>query len=317
MIPNISSDHDQPIFTREWWLDSVCAPSEKFGYAQVYKNNVVVARMPWIIRKNKFGLKHIFQPKLTRRLGPYIFPISQYQKASTVFNNQMAIYKELIAQLPFCHYFSQSFSTNFTNWLPFYWSGFKQTTRYTYRFDSLDDLDSTWAGFDQKIRTDIRKATNTGIVVDQSDDIKQLYDLLCLSYARQNLPPPYDFSLLKRLFTACLKHNCAAVSLARDRYGNAHAGMMLVWDRTSAYYLVGGGNPHLRSSGATSLLLWNAIKYTKSLNRSFDFEGSMLPAIEKHFRGFGASLTPYSLITRVSPNLVSLQSAFQLIKPLN
>jgi hypothetical protein len=32
--------------------------------------------------------------------------------------------------------------------------------------------------------------------------------------------------------------------------------------------------------------------------RAFDFEGSVVPAIERHFRGFGGTLTPYFRVNK-------------------
>lgn len=37
-----------------------------------------------------------------------------------------------IDNLPKFDYFNMNFHYSITNWLPFYWRGFKQTTRYTY-----------------------------------------------------------------------------------------------------------------------------------------------------------------------------------------
>ena len=44
-----------------------------------------------------------------------------------------------------------------------------------------------------------------------------------------------------------------------------------------------------------SYLLWQALLYTKNILQLpvFDFEGSMIPSIEKYFRKFGGELIPY------------------------
>ena len=60
-----------------------------------------------------------------------------------------------------------------------------------------------------------------------------------------------------------------------------------MWDENSAYYLMGGGDPDLRNSGAASLVLWEAIKHASTVTGKFDFEGSMNESIERFFRGFG------------------------------
>jgi hypothetical protein len=56
---------------------------------------------------------------------------------------------------------------------------------------------------------------------------------------------------------------------------------------------MGGGNPERRNSGATSLVLWEAIQSQPRGVEFFDFEGSMVEAIERFFRAFGARQVPY------------------------
>ena len=86
--------------------------------------------------------------------------------------------------------------------------------------------------------------------------------------------------------------------IAEDSEGQRHAGIYIVWDENSVYYLMGGGDPLLRRSGATSLCMWEAILFAASLKKSFDFEGSMLEPVERFFRGFGADQIPYFSISR-------------------
>jgi len=72
-------------------------------------------------------------------------------------------------------------------------------------------------------------------------------------------------------------------------------------DTSYAYYLLGGADPRLRSSGAQSLLFWEAIKLASRKNLKFDFEGSMIEPIERVFRAFGAVQVPYLQIYGAAP----------------
>jgi hypothetical protein len=76
-----------------------------------------------------------------------------------------------------------------------------------------------------------------------------------------------------------------------------------VWDRHGAYYLLAGADPDLRTSGASSLLAWEAIVRARDHTDVFDFHGSMLQPVERFFRAFGAQQTPYLSVTRMSPAL--------------
>ena len=72
----------------------------------------------------------------------------------------------------------------------------------------------------------------------------------------------------------------------------------MVWDDYTAYYLIGGADPELRNSGASSLLLWEAIQFAAQVSRTFDFEGSMLKPVERFFRAFGAIQQPYMQVKK-------------------
>ena len=94
------------------------------------------------------------------------------------------------------------------------------------------------------------------------------------------------------------------ILIAEDEQGRRHAGVYIVWDNTSAYYLMGGGDPDLRNSGATSLCMWEAIQFASTVTQRFDFEGSMMEPVEKFFRAFGATQTPYFSISKTPSRLL-------------
>jgi hypothetical protein len=97
-----------------------------------------------------------------------------------------------------------------------------------------------------------------------------------------------------------LSQGVRRIFVARDPAGRPHAGVYLVWDEGSAYYLMGGGDPEVRGSGATSLCLWHAIRFASTVTASFDFEGSMIEPVERLFRAFGAEQTPYFAVSRIN-----------------
>ena len=55
--------------------------------------------------------------------------------------------------------------------------------------------------------------------------------------------------------------------------GAVHAVAYVVWDRSAAYYLMGGGDPELRTSGASSLLMWEAIMRARGGERRLRLRG--------------------------------------------
>ncbi|MFZ4856336.1 MAG: GNAT family N-acetyltransferase [Desulfuromonadaceae bacterium] len=294
-----------PIFSRDWWLDAVC--SDAWDVCLVEKGGVIVASMPYHLTKTRLGMKVLSHPNLTQTLGPWLRQSGA--KYANRLGQEKELLTELIDQLPEFDYFNQNWHHVNTNWLPFYWSGFQQTTRYTYILPDISDLDKVWAGFRENIRGDIRKASNRFKLRVRNDlSMDEFLSLNIQTFARQGMDLPYSNEFLNRIDTACLANNARQIFIAEDEQGRHHAGVYIIWDQNSAYYIMGGGDPELRSSGATSLCMWEAIKFASTVTRSFDFEGSMMEPIERFVRAFGAIQTPYFSISKTTSRYLRIRN---------
>lgn len=240
-------------------------------------------------------------PRLTPYLGPWLRPSNA--KHSKQLSEEKDLMGELINQLPSYASFQMALHPGITNWLPFYWQGFRQTTCYTYRIEKTLSPEDAWKETNQNIRTDIRKAERSVRIVE-TEELGRLIALHRKSFERQNRPYPFDEGMIHRFHEECRRRNACRIMIAEDNEGKAHAGAYLVTDSQAAYYLIGGGDPALRNSGATSLVIWNAIQWALGRQLDFDFEGSMVEPIERFFRSFGAKQTPYFQITRTPSALV-------------
>lgn len=298
------------IFQQSWWLDAV-APGV-WQEVVITRGNQMVARMPYVM-KRKYGLTVITMPPLTQTLGPWCR--SSGAKYAKQLSYQHQLYEEIVERLPRFDYFSQNFSPEITNWLPFYWNGFNQTTRYTYRIENLDDLDAIWSGLRKNIRTDIRKAKRRLIVRDDLG-VDKFLPLNRLTFQRQGKQLPYSPDLVRRIDDGCAANGAKKILFAEDASGNLHAALYIVWDHNTAYYLMGGSDPELRNSGASSLLMWEAIKFASGVTKCFDFEGSMLRPVERFFRAFGARQVPYFHMRKMSRRLKVLSAGRDCLKAL-
>lgn len=296
-----------PIFSRPWWLDAVCG-ANGWRVALAEKGNRIVASMPYYIHKSK-GLKQLSMPSLTQTLGPYMtLSTAKYAKQLAREKDLMTA---LIEQLPKFDRFSQNFHYTVTNWLPFFWQGFAQTTRYTYVIEDLTDLDYVWSEIQSKIKTDIRKAGKI-LDVQNNPDPAGFYRINEMTFQRQGRKIPYGYDFFKRLDNACAQQNARQMFFAVDSQQRFHAAVYVIWDENSAYYLMGGADPALRNSGATSLLMWEAIQFAATVTRKFDFEGSMIEPVERFFRAFGAKQIPYFNVSKLSPRMKFLQAGRDL-----
>jgi hypothetical protein len=261
-------------------------------------------------QQSKYGFKVITHPPLTQTLGPWIRPSeAKYAKA---LGYQKYVMNKLIDGLTSYDHFSNNWHYLNTNWLAFYWRGFKQTTRYTYIICDLTDRKKLWDGLEDKVRGEIRNAANRFQLVVRDDlSVEDFLKLNQMSFDRQGMDLPYSEVLVKTLDMACAKRGQRKILIGVDQKGQHHAGVYVVWDSNSAYYLMGGGHPELRSSGATSLCIWEAIRHSSFVTKSFNFEGSMIENVERFFRGFGAIQTPYFHITKTPSRILRTKQALQ------
>jgi hypothetical protein len=304
---------DNCIFQTDWWLDAATLNSWKA--VEIEKNGAIVARLPYYIRRKR-GLTLVTAPPYTHTLGPWLAPTSPMKHAKHL-SYQKELLTELIDGLPEYDYFSQKCHPSFSNWLPFHWKGFTQTTAYTYVLDDLTDLDRVWSNFQDNVRREIRKAEKQ-LIVEASDDIDYLYHISQLTFQRQNIDYPAESTIerIRSIDRACAERQCRKIFFAKDSQGKIHASIFVVWDDVSAYYLVGGADPEFRTTGGMSLLLWEAIKLASTVTQQFDFVGSMNESIERFVRNFGGKQVTYFVLTKMSRRMKILMAGREILSAI-
>lgn len=302
----IEQDKTIPLFFRDWWLDAVCEP-ENWDVILVEKGGQVVAAMPYFVQ-SKSGFKLITMPPLTQTMGIWIKyqPNMTTQTARIKYENDLI--NNIVDQLPEFDYYKQNFHYSFSNWLPFHWKGFEQTTRYTYLIDDLGSVDELFNKLKGSVRTDIRKAEKEFKFIE-SEDIDQFYQINELVFSKTYKKMSYDFDLVKRLDSAAAKRGKRKIMLAVNDAGEVCSGVYIVWDDDCVYYIMSGSDPKFGNTGAASMLLWEAVKFASTFAKTFDFEGSMMEPLEKFFRSFGAVQKPYFRISKVNSKLLKLAFA--------
>lgn len=298
------------VFQEPWWLDAV-AP-DQWGEITVKSGDRTIGRFPYVARRH-LGMLALKMPPLNQYLGPWIE--RGEGKYATRLAKEHRILQQLIERLPLHDSFEQSLAPNLTNWLPFHWAGFKATVRYTYRIEDLSNLEAIWRDLRENIRREVRKAERHLVVRDDLD-LDRFMDVYAKTFQRQGIRVPYERDVVARVDEACRRHQAGKALFAVDAQERVHAVVYYVWNADTCFYLMSGADAGLRSSGATSLLVWEGIKLARTVSASFDFEGSMIPSVERFMRGFGSRQTPYLRIVRFSPRMQrvrSLRSAWQAL----
>ena len=301
-------EKDIPIFSKDWWLDTVCQESD-WDVVLFEKGGEIWASLPY--QKTKKAIFEIItMPKLTQTMGVYIkYPPKQkyYKKLSW----EKEVMEILISNLPKVDYFSQNFDHSITNWLPFYWAGFEQTTRYTYIIENIS-IEELEKNFETDIRRRRRKAYEIGIKIIESEDIETFYKLNTMTFARKNIGISYSFEFVKNLFENCKENSAVKMYFAKYQ-DEVIAVNFLVYDDNTVYYLMGGIDQSKKDLGAMDAIQFESIKFALESGRRFDFEGSMIESIEKYFRSFGAVQTPYFSIAKTNSKLLKMR---KLIKEI-
>ncbi len=282
---------DMPIFAQPWYLDAVCEGG-LWGAAIAEHGDQLAAALPYFFKK-KGPFRYFTMPHFTKHLGPLLLPEFRELKYEHKF------YEALIAQLPKAHAFHQDLHPSVTNWLPFYWQGYLQTTRYTYRIDLSGGLDAVRKGLNRNMRRNIKSAEKE-LTIHHGLAPERFYEINQLSFQRQGIAMPYSRALFLKHDAALAQHGARHIFHAEDEHGRIHSAAYLIWDGQASYYHLSGDKPELRQSGAGILLIWEAIRYTREALKldTFDFEGSMMPNVEAIRLQFGGQQVPYFRVWR-------------------
>lgn len=283
------------LFCKSWWLDTVAPDS--YEILGAYERGHLVGGLP-LVRRDSGGKSSYGMPPLTQTLG--VLLLNGAGRYREVLGRDKRITEALVEAVGSPDYFSQNFHANFTNWLPFMWAGYTQTTRYTYVLEDLTKPAEVWAALAKNIKSEVKKARKRGLqVLSDRGDPKMFWDVYLKTFERQGMNAPISFGFFEAFDRALAVRGRRRIFLVVDDDGAVHSGAYVVWDNRYAYYLMGAGDPALRSSGATSLGLWEAIIFSADVADSFDFEGSVIRRIETYFRAFGGRQRPYFQIRKV------------------
>ena len=286
-------------------METVCR-GKMWDVAIAYKDETLLGVMPFHYWR-KFGMAYLLQPQLTQYSGPhYFYPEGLSESHRLEFEKEVA--RELIRQMEtirpaFC---LQCFSPSVTNWLPFYWRGYSQTTRYTYRIDDISDLDAVFANFDRdKRQRKIKKFLSlTNARFDMSPEAFATFHAAYWNSKGQKDLLPYD--LIVNVCSEAVARHQGFIASLHDNDGKLLMARFVAYDSVSAYSLMSAYDPMLHRSGHSETLHWYAIRYLTGVTKSYDFEGSMDEGIEYFYRSFGAKQVPFFEISKSNNMLFKL-----------
>ncbi len=282
------------IFSQRWWIEIVTRGQGcRLG---CFTGTRLLAGLP-IWPSTTLGVRRLRQPPLTPYWGPIFGNIDGAY--TTRLNTEMSILRAFAEALkPWPDVTLQCHPT-MTNWLPFFWQGYGQMTRYTYRIEGLAEFPLREDAFQKSVRQKLKMARQNGLIVRDHVDTAVVTDMFERTMARQGLKGETDIlDIWPKLAAAAADRDQLFTTAVADADGNMHTARAMVWDTRCAYAIFGGSDPRFRQSGAAPYSLVHEMQVAAELVPAYDFEGSTLEPIEAFFRSFGGTLTPYLMITR-------------------
>ncbi|MFH1004346.1 MAG: GNAT family N-acetyltransferase [Bacteroidota bacterium] len=287
--------------------NNIC--SSVFGTARwlsIFGNNITVYGifnddgrqngMFYTYSRKKNGLKFFVNAPYTPHNALSFINHSE-NKANRLSQNKRVLTElaSFIDSLP-CSEVSLAFPFTCTDMQPFIWKKFKVIPNYTYHIDLSVSMENMLSNLSAERRNSINKCLKDGIIVESCNKMQVIKDMVVkMNNRKQN--NLYEQYVDKILFEfADVNNSFAFVARKEDKI---IATAFCIKDMNSAYYLLGSYDKENKHNGAGSAVIWECMMHAKKLGlKLFDMEGSMIAEVEKFFRSFGGTLTPFYTINK-------------------
>ncbi|MDR4506267.1 MAG: GNAT family N-acetyltransferase [Candidatus Scalindua sp.] len=249
-----------------------------------------------LYKEKKLGFSLYCDPPFTPTIGPFL-KVESTNPVSIMdtWKKLLSSLSDFIESMPYL-IISLSLDRRIVDTQPFIWKKFKVIPGYTYLVNLSLSVDEIWSKMSSERRKNINKGLKDGLVTTKLDNFEIIKSLVVKSFTRQRMIVSESY-LDKILFK--FSNNCNSFAFVTSKNGNPIGGTFCVYDNNRAYYLLGGYDSDKKHHGAGTLSMWESIKYARNLGlKYFDFEGSMIPQIEKYLRGFGGELSPFFRINK-------------------
>lgn len=281
------------VFHQKDWLDAMGPGLRRLGIFD--EGNMLVGGF-FYMEVRTFGWRLLRNPPFTPECGPFF--LAEASQPSKVIERTRsmvtAVADFLIAQKRSVIYFA--LDKSIVDTLPFIWKSCKVTPNYTYQIDLTHSPETLWDNLAKGRRNDITKARKDGIVVRPTQDLGMVESFVHRTFARKD--KSYPVEALHRILHSVAREDNSYAHVA-EHEGVPIACTFVLHDRKTAYYLLSGFDETRRHHGAGALCLYESILHARERGcQVFDFEGSVIPSIEKYFRGFGGALHPTYVVTR-------------------
>ena len=282
-----------PMFLQDWWMDAVCAGKQWDVLISYDNKGEIQAVLPYLLGKRAW-MKYIIMPQQTQLGGIWI-------SDATLADNKKRIaeicqdFAHQLAEMKLCYYYQQycigSIAVEAMRAL-----GFKAKERVTYRIEDISDTEKLLESFSKNKRRQLQKAQ--ALHVDKQMNAEEFYRYHSRCLRAQGKPINYTREFLLVLERKTARAQQSQIISICNKENQVLAAAYLVWDKQNMYYLIPCYDPQHKDSGASALLVLEAIKLAQEKGVAFDFEGSMIAGVANHYKQFGSTATTYYSIEK-------------------
>lgn len=254
----------------------------------------LAACMVWDTQKKWF--RSLITPPLMPNCG-WIW-LSEFDKIPTRISKEKEVVSFLIDYLNKGHwnYWKLDFPSTMTDFQVAIWKGLSPKQKYTYQLS----LKSDWLEkADSKLKNILKKKDSFQLEVKSFDETEfNEFEQTLFSKGVKHM------HLLRG---ACLEPNEYFFSVVGE--GGKYKALCLFVNGV-VYYLAATNAKENNALSACGLAYCIQVAAERGAE-VFDFEGSMIPEVERFFRGFGGELTPYFSLENGAGVLYSLRKIFK------
>jgi len=211
---------DLPLFYQPWWLDTVCKIDGWDIALSRDKGDKITGILPMYIQKIR-SFPVLSNPNLTPYQGIRFFYPENQSSRTARYSFENKVIDELADQLPEkVFYTSINFHPSFNGWQALAWKGFKQTTRYSYLLENINDHEAIWASFSNQLKRKI-KATEEKFEIRVTENYATLFSHFCTSMKKSSAKHKFNKECFEQICKEIFIRGKGTILEAIDKIGES------------------------------------------------------------------------------------------------
>ncbi|WP_187264643.1 GNAT family N-acetyltransferase [Pontibacter beigongshangensis] len=268
------------VYAHSWYLSTVC---KRWDAVVEELDGVYVSVFPLPLGR-RMGQLGVLQPFFTQQLGLFTTSRSTCRELPPYLQLIPEKYKLVYLQL----------NTANSSLGPGNIGLFEMQERVTYHLDLRPGYEHIYKNYLPKHRPKTKKAPGLGLQVKPLPEIEPLIELFKSTKGKElHDVKKKHYLLLANLYKELQHRQRAELLQVADAAGTLYAAALLVHQPDKIILLFSSSSAEGRRAYAMQYLLDSCMRKYAGTNRTFDFEGSMIPSVAKFYANFGGSPVPY------------------------